>query len=430
MNLILSNLLYFLIGILVLVWPMPHTIAIRNIDIVLIFVVSLLNFLKYKQKYFIFSKREKIILESLGLFMIWSIIISIFSEFRNYCFNELKAFINLILLGSSAYFIINSNIDYKKVFLIIFSVMMIFPMYHTLYSLHFYLLNHHLPFRSYGLTVGLDEINFMMPYILTFFSVEIIFRFLNKKSLIPISNSLFSLLLMIVLFSLLVQAKRNGIVSITFMIISIIFFIKLVSHQLSKRIIIFSIIGVIIGGSLMFFNIKEDKRWNKLFLAYNVVFIKNDMSFTKGEIPYGWEGSNYIRFIYFREGFRLIKDNPLGYGYGRNIFGYLLSKKYNIHTATHAHSGIIDLGVEVGIIGLLLWSIFIFSLIYLGFKQFIGYQSYFGLFIVYLSTSFYFRMFLDSVNKDHMLQQFVFFIFLGFFAIYKEQNEKNNLPSS
>jgi len=429
MNLILSNLLYFLIGILVLVWPMPHTIAIRNIDIVLIFVVSLLNFLKYKQKYFIFSKREKIILESLGLFMIWSIIISIFSEFRNYCFNELKAFINLILLGSSAYFIINSNIDYKKVFLIIFSVMMIFPMYHTLYSLHFYLLNHHLPFRSYGLTVGLDEINFMMPYILTFFSVEIIFRFLNKKSLIPISNSLFSLLLMIVLFSLLVQAKRNGIVSITFMIISIIFFIKLVSHQLSKRIIIFSIMGVIIGGSLIFFNIKEDKRWNKLFLAYNVVFIKNDMSFLKGKTPYGLGASNYERLIYFREGFRLIKDNPLGYGYGRTIFGKVISKKYNIHTATHAHSGIIDLGVEVGIIGLLLWSICIFSLIYLGFKQFIEYQSYFGLFIVYLSTSFYFRMFLDSVNKDHMLQQFVFFIFLGFFAIYKEQNEKTNLPS-
>ena len=429
MNKISSNLLYFLIGILVLTWPMPHIIAIRNIDIVLIFIISLVNFFKNKNISFSFKKQEKIILVSLMLFVIWSIIISIFSEFRNYCFNELKAFINLILLGSSAYFIINSNIDYKKVFLIIFSVMMIFPIYHALYSLHFYLLHHHFPFRSYGLTVGLDEINFMMPYILTFFSVEIIFRFLNKKSLIPISNSLFSLLLMIVLFSLLVQAKRNGIVSITFMIISIILFIKLVSYQLSKRIIIFSIIGVIIGGSLIFFNIKEDKRWNKLFLAYNVVFIKNDMSFLKGKIPYGLDASNYERLIYFREGFRLIKDNPLGYGYGRSIFGKVISKKYNVNIHTHAHSGVIDWGVGVGIFGLLLWSIFIFSLIYLGFKQFIEYQSYFGLFIVYLSTSFYFRMFLDSINKDHMLQQFVFFIFLGFFAIYKESNEKNNLPS-
>jgi len=418
---ILPQIIYFLIGLLILVWPIPHVIAIRNIDIVLIFIISFINYIKNKNIVFSLQKYEKIILSSVIFFIIWSIIVSIFSDFRNYCFHELKSFINLILLGSSAYFIINSkNIDDKKIFLIIFNVLMIFPIYHSLYSLHYFLLNHYLPFKSFGITVGLDELNFMMPYILTFFSVEIIFRFLNKKSLIPVSNSLFSLLLMIVLFSLFIQAKRNGIISIIFMIISIIFFIKLSVHQLSKKFVVFLISVVIICGNLIFLNIKEDKRWVNLFLAYNVVFIKNDMNFFKGKIPYGWEGSNYIRLIYFREGFKLIKENPFGYGYGRNIFGYVLSKKYNIHTATHAHSGIIDWGVEIGIVGLLIWSVFIFSFIYIGFKKFIEYQSYFGLFIIYLSTSFYFRMLLDSVNKDHMLQQFVFLLFLSFFSMYKE----------
>jgi O-antigen ligase len=402
---------------------MPHMIVLRNIDIVLIFIASIINFINNKKIFFNFQKYEKIIFVSLGLFVSWAFIISLFSEFRNYCFHELKAFINLGLLGSSAFFIINSNIEYKKVFLIIFGILMVFPIYHTLYSFHYYLLYHKLPFRSYGLTVGLDELNFMMPYILTFFSVEIVFRVLNKKSFFPVSNTVIGLLLIVILFSLYVQAKRNGIVSVVFMILSIMFFINIISDKISKKIIIFSFIGFVIGGSLLFFNIKEDKRWEKLSLAYNVVFIKHDMSFLKKKLPYGLDDSNYKRLIYFREGIKLILKNPVGYGYGRTIFGRELSKEYHIHSRTHAHSGMIDWGIELGVIGLIFWSVFIFVLIYIGFINFIKHESYFGLFIVYLSVSFYFRMFLDSINKDHMLQQFIFFVFLGFFAIYREKNE-------
>jgi O-antigen ligase len=291
-------------------------------------------------------------------------------------------------------------------------------------------LHSHFPFRTFGITKGLDELNFMMPYILTFFSVEIIFRFLNKSSLIKISNSFLSILLLIVLFSLYVQAKRNGIISIIFMIISSIFFIKLVSNQITKKVIVFVLIGVFIGGSLLFFNIKEDKRWNKVSKSFNIVFIQNNMSFLKHKVPNGLDTSNYERMIYFREGIKILINEPLGHGYGRGIFGKILSKKYDVNIHTHAHSGMIDWGVGIGIPGLLLWSLIIFLLVYIGFKDFIVNESYFGLFLVYLSTSFYFRNFLDSMNKDHMFQQFIFLASLSLFAIYKEKYEKNNLPSS
>ena len=439
---ILSQIIYFLIGLLVLVWPMPNIIAVRNIDIGLLFIVSFINFFMYKQLFFKSQKKEKIIFISIFLFIMWAVFISFLSSFRNECFYELKAFLNLFLLGGSAYFIINtSNIDYKKLFLIIFSVLMIFPIYHSLYSLHYYLLHHHFPFRSYGITKGLDELNFMMPYLLTFFSVEIIFRFLNKKTFLSISNSFFSLLLFIVLFSLIIQAKRNGIVSIAFMILSIIFFIKLVAHSINKKTIILSMIGLIVGSVLVFLNIKDDSRWRTLQqtipialdLQHNQNWLfPHSMSLPKlsnGQIV---ATSNYQRIAWIKAGVIEIYRHPFGVGYSRNAFRHALLLDYpkvGKHLA-HSHSGMIDLGIGTGMIGIILWSIFIFSLVYFGFKQFIIDKSYFGLFVFYLSTSFYFRMFLDSINRDHMLQQFIFFVFLGFFAIYKEQNEKNNLPSS
>ncbi len=427
---IITNILISLVFILVLVWPMPHIIAIRNIDIGLIFLISGFIFLKSSDKVIKFDKYIKYLGSLLIVFFLWIIIISYISNFSSYCFKEMKQFGELILLGFSAYFMINSKVNYEKIFLTIFIGFMIFPTYHCLYSFHYYLLYKHLPFRSHGITVGLDELNFMMPYILTFFSVEIIFRFLNKKSLLKISNSVLSILLFMVLFSLFVQAKRNGIVSICFMIISIIFFIKLVSQSISKKFVIFALVGVFIGGSLLFLDIKYDKRWDEVFKSLKVVFVQDNMAYLNGKVPDHLGASNYKRMFYVREGIRMIIKNPWGYGYGREIFGKVLSKEYDVNVHTHAHSGMIDWGIGLGIPGLLLWSFMIFILIYIGFKAFIRNESYFGLFLVYLSTSFYFRNFLDSMNKDHMFQQFIFLVCLSLFIIYKEQNEKNNLSSS
>ena len=434
-----NNIVLFLIGLLILVWPMPHVIAIRNIDIILLFIFTFINYLRHKDK-FIFTNYTKILFYLIIAFILWAIFISLISPFKNYCLKELYGqFTPPILLLFSSFFIINSDF-YKiknKIFITIFSMLMIFPIYHFLYSLHFFLIHHYyFPFRSYGITVGLDELNFMMPYILAFFAVEIIFRLLNKKSLLPISNSFLALLMLINLFSLFVQAKRNGIISIVFLIISVIFFVKLIHKSITKKFIIVSLIGILLITSLIYLNFKEDKRWNTFIATAKLVFIQNsmaDLNF-KGPLPKLPDGtranqSNYERMLMIREGIKLIIENPLGYGYARNIYGKAISKKYHIHNATHSHSGVIDWGIGLGVMGLILWSGICFLIIYISFKNFLMYQSYYALLALFLTTSFYFRMFLDSINKDHMLQQFVFFTSLTFFAMQKEIYEKNNLSS-
>jgi len=434
--LILENFLIFFIGLLVLIWPMPHLIAIRNIDIGIIFILSLIFYKSYPSKFIYKDNFYKYISGFIIIFLLWSIFISLISPFRNYCLKELfYQLSNPILLMISAFFIVNSKINFDRIVIYIFTILMIFPLYHSLYSLHFFLIHHHLPFRSYGITKGLDELNFMMPYLLAFFAVEIIFRILKRKTILPFSNSLLGLLFLISIFSLYVQAKRNGIISILFLIISVIFFVKLIHKQITKKFILLSLAGLILGSALLYLDIKEDKRWDTLKATFKLVFIQDNMAGLYGKLPKLPNGqraddSNYERLFMIKEGLKLIIEHPLGYGYARNIYGKAMSKKYHVHISTHSHSGFIDWGIGLGIIGLIIWSTICFLILYISFKNFVNYQSYFALLTFFLTTSFYFRMFLDSINKDHMLQQFVFFTSLAFFAMQKEINEKNNISSS
>ena len=434
----MQTILLFLIGVLLLVWPMPHSIAIRNIDIGLLFLISSVFYIKNKNQ-INFDKQIKIIGILSISFIIWAIFISSVSEYRDYCFSELKQFIMPILLIFISYFLINSKIDKNKIFITIFSMLFIFVLYHSLYSFHYFLIHHHLPFRSFGITVGLDELNFMMPYLLAFFTVEIIFRISKMKSLLPISNSFLGILFFITIFSLIVQAKRNGIISIVFMVFSISFIIYLVNKKnLSKKVILFLMSGFLFVGIMAYINYKDDSRWKSFGETFKIVFINDDMSDLYGKLPKLSNGqradqSNYKRLFMIRESLKMIKNNPLGYGYGRTIYGRILSqeyKKYGVHSRTHSHSGVLDLTIGTGIIGFILWSAIMFLIMYVGFKAFLNYRSYYGLLAFFLTTSFYFRMFLDSINKDHMLQQFVFFVSLALFMMQRDLNAKNNIPSS
>jgi O-antigen ligase len=424
---IIENSLYFFIGLLFLVWPMDRLIAVRNIDIGIIFLLSIGIFFRYK-RLIKFDKYFKYLLVGLIFFLMWVLIISCFSSFKTYCLHEIKnQLLFPILLIISAFFLVNSKINYKSLFFIAFTMMFIFVLYHALYSFHYYVYHHHLPLRSFGLTFGLDELNFMMPFLLTFFLVEFVFRILKLKPLLPISTSLLILLFLITILSLITQAKRNGIVSIAFMAISIIIIIAYSNKKINKKIIFLSIFSLIFIGVMGYISYKDDSRWKSFTQVAKLVLIQNDMSRLHGKHI---GESNYERLFYIKEGVKLIYDNPLGYGYGREIFGKAISHKYNVNVHTHAHSGIIDLGVGTGIIGLMLWTFMIFIIIYIGFKNFFIYKNYYGLFAAVISTSFYFRMFLDSVNRDHMLQQFVFLVSLSIFAMQKELNAKNNLSSS
>lgn len=116
--------------------------------------------------------------------------------------------------------------------------------------------------------------------------------------------------------------------------------------------------------------------------------------------------SNYERPAWVKEGLILISENPLGVGYGRNAFGH--GSRQIRRSGGHSHSGIIDLGIGTGIPGMALWVLFLGALVYYGFSSFKNTVVILARRLFFIASGFCFRMIVDSVIRDHMLEQFMF----------------------
>ena len=120
------------------------------------------------------------------------------------------------------------------------------------------------------------------------------------------------------------------------------------------------------------------------------------------------DASAYTRVAFIHAGLRLIGERPLGVGYGRNAFVHALRENGSDAQVGHAHSGWIDLGIGAGIPAVMLWLLFMGSLMVTGGVRYFRDQNPHGLWLLFLASGYLGRMVLDSVNRDHMLQMFLF----------------------
>ena len=138
------------------------------------------------------------------------------------------------------------------------------------------------------------------------------------------------------------------------------------------------------------------------------------------------DASAYERISWIKEGIKLSLEHPLGTGLNRNAFFDGIDRKFNLGGTVrggHAHSGIVDFTIANGFPGIALWIAFLASLACVGWKAFREGRIAAGLILMFLVSGFFSRSIVDSNIRDHVLQQFLFMI--GLFTILA-----NNTPSS
>jgi O-antigen ligase len=135
--------------------------------------------------------------------------------------------------------------------------------------------------------------------------------------------------------------------------------------------------------------------------------------------------SNYLRFAWIKLGLTVAKENPWGTGFGRSAFGHQLARKYNNAELLgwHSHSGLLDVMIGTGFIGGALWCLLLLSIIYSSLKNFIRHTAYFALMLFFLTMSYSARMVIDSIVRDHMIQQYLFLVGLLSVLMIKEKQE-------
>ena len=192
----------------------------------------------------------------------------------------------------------------------------------------------------------------------------------------------------------------------------------------------------------LLYNLKYDSRWdslietipialdteNNVFWQVDGVTWKEGDNSAVGSLANGVQlnHSNYMRIAWAAKGVEYIFKDIYGIGYGRNVFGHAI-EKYDDNASIrgwHSHSGIIDFTIGVGLIGLLLWTSFICSVILHGASVFINKGNYFALLSVFISSGFFIRSIVDSNMRDHMFKQFFLILGITLVLAFYEKNKK------
>jgi O-antigen ligase len=267
------------------------------------------------------------------------------------------------------------------------------------------------------LTGGKLEMSFVLNILLAILTVDLFCRASGRGELLRLPLAAVAAMLLLGLAGSLLAGARNGIIGVAFLSVSAVSLLVFDQRRRLGPLRTFGSAAAIVAAivTLGTANYRADERWQTFAetarLAWTI-----DAEHGWHDLRQSWpkladgrpaEESAYIRIAYFRTGLRLLAQGPVGYGYGRNAFGHALEAQGQ-PVRGHAHSGWLDLGIGGGIPALVLWVAFLGSLMWRGWRAFFDGGNAHGLLLFFLATGYAGRMLLDSVNKDHMLQMFMF----------------------
>ncbi|WP_341676027.1 O-antigen ligase family protein [Niveibacterium sp. SC-1] len=121
--------------------------------------------------------------------------------------------------------------------------------------------------------------------------------------------------------------------------------------------------------------------------------------------------SAYLRTAWAKEMVRELALHPLGVGYNRNAFRTALRARFGNRTeVAHGHAGFLDFGIGTGLPGLALIIAFFVGLQATGLRQWRTQRDAVSLILFLMVTGFVVRSVVDSVLRDHMLEEFMFIV--------------------
>jgi hypothetical protein len=223
----------------------------------------------------------------------------------------------------------------------------------------------------------------------------------------------------LLLVSTIVSTTRNGL--IVFALLTLAGFVLIEPRLRARasraaRITLIAAGVIALAGALV--GLKADPRWSTLVATAPVAWdTEHNREWLLGErnetiLPVTAAGrkvepSAYYRIAYLKEGVELIFEHPWGTGLGRDAFRRTIHAKYGTAGMSHAHNGFLDLGVSVGIPGIVLWIGFLAALVVFAARARDVAGSGLATAMALVVGAFAARTLLDATMRDHVLGEFM-----------------------
>ncbi len=438
-----------LLGLLFFVWPMPRTISLRDLLLVLVLLVS--GYRAWRRGRSRGNLRAlftpAIMIAALTAWMYfvaffispesaWSI-----DELNSQWIRALVALVAGVVVAMA----VGPDSGLKqKVLLVIFAALLLHVLAVDILAVKQWsqdLMAHRDLHRIGGLTSGADKSNYLTNLLLCFLLAESLYRLLSKKRGLPLGNVLLGSAVGIALFSMFAERMRNGVaVFVLMLLIAGLLWLLAQKSRLRKTGLVAgaaALAVIALGGLGLAVAIRSDSDLKNLIETVPVAWDTEHHRGWLDEKKYGLpvlpsgaavDYSAYMRIAWFKQGLLVIGEHPLGIGFGRNAYGHGLKAKYG-EGRGHSHSGLLDLAIGTGVPGTLLWLGFFVSLMRLAWKRSRATHRHAAILLMLLLLDFGARMFLDSIIRDHMLQQFLFLAGLVAVMMASEGPEKRK-PSA
>jgi len=420
---LLQKLIVLCFSALVFVWPLPDSIAIRNMLMLGGAILLVSAILKHrKDGVTSTSVWIKEVFIPLLLLTAWMFFVALFiSPESQWSLDEIRGhwilpLISLLLGLMVTRVLYRSPSDFPLLVVII-----VFPLFiHVLITdvrfLYEAVIVGELSTRHGGLLRFVDG-SYITNILASYYLTESVYRAYFGRRLINIGNlSLFLMIILTAVAIYVISARFGYIVLAALFFTTILLLLFYLSPAKRQRYItvLFLVCSIVLA--ITWFGIEKDPRTRSLVetlpIAWNIETNKAWLDWEKYTVPELESGekvshSNYMRVAWIHAGMVLIKENWLGYGFGRNVFGHVLRQHYG-EGSGHSHSGVIDLGLGVGIPGLIFWYVTIFIILYFSYRAFKRQHHPVGLLLFLITVNFNLRMFVDSNFRDHMLQEYLF----------------------
>ncbi|CAG4884154.1 conserved membrane protein of unknown function [Georgfuchsia toluolica] len=291
-----------------------------------------------------------------------------------------------------------------------------------------------LPFQETRIVENRTGISLLTNLLMAILCSEVMARMLYKRAYLPLSQAWLGLLFAMCIFATYVVGTRFGTMGFIALIISCVL-VSLIAKRRSlktTKLLAIGIIALACIGTFGWISVKSDQRWltliDTIHLALDTEHQRawRDSSQPLPQLPSGVivEHSNYMRIAWAKEAGLAIIDHPLGVGYGRNAFGDAMQLVYPDYASSkNCHSGILNFTLGVGIPALLMWLVFAGILALHGWISFSHYGNPAGLTLLFVVSGFFIRSVVDGNFQDHMFEQFMFLALM--FNVLARQNQRS-----
>jgi O-antigen ligase len=415
--------LLLLSGILQFVFSLSHAIALRNLLLLIAFLIA--------SKYFwgALQKRPKPLLSVVLIFallQLWMLIIAgaiadqPYASFSEWKGQWLPVFISFVIgIGLARALTLSKLKDPRAV--VTMSILIPITLYlclNAIIIIHDWILAGRFLPNLGGLGDHHGISGYLVALLEPILIADMVSRLVKGNRLLPVPGWVISAILIFAVCTLVATTNRNGILStlLTFMLVTVMTIFEFRKVYSPKKIITFVLATLTFVLAIAIVSYKTDPRWQNFIETIPVAWdIDRDLIWLNGDganfplTPDGEEVdiSEYSRIAWAHEGWRMLMAHPWGNEIARDAFHKLELAKYGRAGMAHSHNSWIDFGLEVGIPGLLLWGWILFLLARSGWRTWHVHKEPMGLALAVLVIMFAVRGLMDSIFRDHEIVQFM-----------------------